>query len=522
MVQKPLTLRFFLFAFSTMSFFKRYIQVPQDEAEFQTLVEKAKDFSLMHGSCMRSKDKFDPDVLQFAPFVLIPSPFPRKEFETAVALQPILNELTHRVAHDHEFLKRTLSNTIKVDSFTAKLFQIYETVRTEGIRQPIALGCIRSDLMLESSCDYQTKCRSSTAKVQGEGQCLYCCFKQVEINTIAAGFGHLGPISRAVQEYVLRELGEEQKLVNLPENKALSGLCGGMIKAWELFGSTDAAILFVIEDIPYNICDQRFHEFYIREARPEIRVMRQTLTQIHKKGRLTDSGDLQIDGQTISVVYFRAGYEPAQYPSENEWDARLMIERSTAIKCPTIYYHLAGTKKVQQELAMPGVLQRFLKDESNIAAVKEIFTGIFSLDKSPEGDEMVKLALTYPERYVLKPQREGGGNNVFGTDIPPVLSQMSDIERSAWVLMEQIVPPKIKSYIIRPRQPIPTDTSELVSELGIFGVIIGTKDEIFVNEQVGHMLRTKLSTANEGGVAAGLGALDSPYLIDEAVCECKV
>lgn len=37
---------------------------------------------------------------------------------------------------------------------------------------------------------------------------------------------------------------------------------------------------------------------------------------------------------------------------------------------------------------------------------------------------------------------------------------------------------------------------------------------IVVNRQVGHMLRTKISTANEGGVAAGLGALDSPYLVD--------
>lgn len=35
-----------------------------------------------------------------------------------------------------------------------------------------------------------------------------------------------------------------------------------------------------------------------------------------------------------------------------------------------------------------------------------------------------------------------------------------------------------------------------------------------VNRQVGHMLRTKLSDADEGGVAAGLGALDSPYLVD--------
>lgn len=38
--------------------------------------------------------------------------------------------------------------------------------------------------------------------------------------------------------------------------------------------------------------------------------------------------------------------------------------------------------------------------------------------------------------------------------------------------------------------------------------------KIMVNRQVGHMLRTKMSTADEGGVAAGFGALDSPYLID--------
>lgn len=46
------------------------------------------------------------------------------------------------------------------------------------------------------------------------------------------------------------------------------------------------------------------------------------------------------------MVYFRAGYEPAQYHSDVEWDARITIERSRAIKCPSIHYHLAGTKKV--------------------------------------------------------------------------------------------------------------------------------------------------------------------------------
>ena len=36
-----------------------------------------------------------------------------------------------------------------------------------------------------------------------------------------------------------------------------------------------------------------------------------------------------------------------------------MIERSMAIKCPNISYHLAGTKKMQQVVASPGVLERY-------------------------------------------------------------------------------------------------------------------------------------------------------------------
>ena len=44
--------------------------------------------------------------------------------------------------------------------------------------------------------------------------------------------------------------------------------------------------------------------------------------------------------------------------------------------------------------------------------------------------------------------------------------------------------------------------------------------KVVSNHQVGHMLRTKLSDVNEGGVAAGLGALDSVFLVDvERCCE---
>lgn len=345
--------------------------------------------------------------------------------------------------------------------------------------------------------------------------------KQVEINTIASSFGGISTNMAPMHSYILTELGHRDKLVNLPENKALSGLCDAMVEAWKLQNRPDAAILFVVEDVTYNICDQRFHEFYIRSTYPHVPVVRRTLTEIHRAGRLGTDRELLLalkegaPAVEMSVVYFRAGYEPGHYHGADEWAARLLVERSRAIKCPSIQYHLAGTKKVQQALARPDVLRRFVgADDAKIDAIRDVFTGLYSLDPDEGGAEAVALANANPERFVLKPQREGGGNNVYGADIPTALDAMSPDERSAWILMERIFPPLSTGYMIRPGGPTPPPLVQLVSELGIFGAIIGTKDKILYNKQVGHMLRTKLSTANEGGVAAGLGALDSPYLID--------
>jgi glutathione synthase len=490
------------------------IDLPLNPKVLEEVISKSKDWALMHGVCMRSKTNFNTDSLQFAPFVLTPSLYPRKEFEKAVNLQTILNELIHKVAHDTEFLRETLAGTIQVDEFTANLFKIYETVLAEGITQELSLGLVRSDTMLETKktcinpCEKKLECQS---KVRER---LYCCVAMVEINTIASGFGHLGPASRGIQSYILNELGHNDKIKNLPENNALSGLCDAMVEAWNIIGNTKAAILFIIEDVTYNICDQRFHEFHIRENYPHVKVIRKTLTDVFNTGVLGSNKELIVDGIVVSVVYFRAGYEPGHYHSQNEWSARLMIERSSAIKCPSIHYHLAGTKKVQQALEKKGILNRFLTDEDEITRVKEIFTGLYSLDKEEGGDQVVDMVLKNPEGYVMKPQREGGGNNIYGSDIPEALTKMNEKERSAYIIMDRIFPPISRSYMIRPGAEGAPSIVDMVSELGIFGAIIGTKEKILYNRQVGHMLRTKGSSANEGGVAAGMGALDSPYLFD--------
>ncbi|XP_054003180.1 glutathione synthetase-like [Hylaeus anthracinus] len=483
------------------------LDLPSSEKELEGLIEKAKDWALMHGLCMRSKANFNKNILQFAPFILMPSPFPRKEFDNACHIQTVLNILIHRVAQDYNFLKETLEETIKVDNFTKELFNICKIVNDNGgSAQKISLSILRSDLMLETNCSQE----------EMEKNCLpYCCWKQVEINTIASGFGWLGPASTELHKFVLRELGHHEKIKNLPENNALQIICSSIIEAWNIYGDPQAVILFVIEDITYNICDQRFHEFEIRKQNPNIKVIRRNLTQLAATATLGSKMELIVDTYIVAVVYYRCGYEPGQYHTRKEWDVRLLIEKSLAIKCPTIQYHLAGTKKVQQALAKHGVISKYLKNEKACAEIKEIFTELYALDFNDHGNAAIEMGIADPHRFVLKPQREGGCNNKYGSDIKEFLESVKyKQDRVAWILMNKIHPPIHKSYMIRPGDNVNIKPQELVSELGIFGVIIADENNVYVNKQGGHMLRTKLATANEGGVAAGLGACDSPLLID--------
>lgn len=114
------------------------------------------------------------------------------------------------------------------------------------------------------------------------------------------------------------------------------------------------------------------------------------------------------DDYEIAVTYFRAGYGPNDYPTNAEWDARALIEQSYSIKCPNAAYHLVGSKKIQQVLAEPGMLEKFM-NPTHSSILRSSFTGLYPLDQSPEGLEAYKKAIEEPDKYVLKPQREGGG-----------------------------------------------------------------------------------------------------------------
>lgn len=68
----------------------------------------------------------------------------------------------------------------------------------------------------------------------------------------------------------------------------------GMLEAWKIYGDPNAVILFIIENITYNICDQRFHEFEIRRLNPSVKVIRRTLTEMAKKAKLGPNNELLV------------------------------------------------------------------------------------------------------------------------------------------------------------------------------------------------------------------------------------
>ena len=58
--------------------------------------------------------------------------------------------------------------------------------------------------------------------------------------------------------------------------------------------------MFIIEEVTYNICDQKFHEFEIRNQDPSVYVIRRTLTQVANEGKLSDDKRLFVDGKEVT------------------------------------------------------------------------------------------------------------------------------------------------------------------------------------------------------------------------------
>ncbi|XP_021898815.1 glutathione synthetase, chloroplastic [Carica papaya] len=355
-------------------------------------------------------------------------------------------------------------------------------------KEEIRLGLHRSDYML----DKQTK-----------------LLLQIEMNTISSSFPGLSCLVTELHRSLINcyggHLGLDSK--RIPSNNAVSQFAEALAKAWAEYNNPRAVVMVVVQPEERNMYDQHWLCGVLKKKH-NISSIRKTLADIDREGAILPDGTLVVGGQAIAVIYFRAGYAPTDYPSESEWSARLLMEQSSAIKCPSIAYHLTGTKKIQQELAKPNVLERFLDNKEEVAKVRKCFAGLWSLDETA----IVQGAIERPDSYVMKPQREGGGNNIYGNDVKETLLRLQkegSEEDAAYILMQRIFPTVLTTLLMRDGVCL---KDQAISELGIYGAYLRNKEKVIMNAECGYLMRTKVSSSNEGGVAAGFAVLDSIYL----------
>jgi len=468
-------------------------------------------FSAQHGLMMRMRPDADPTGVGMVhvPVSLLPAfPIPSRQFSAARDLAKPFNRLVERIASDPAYLDRVLGAAADQDDFTRKLLEIHRKV--EGMHMPsIArrnLAIHRSDYMLDEATQ---------------------AILQVELNTISSSFGAHSTLVARLHRHILSKFdlgpGEDQ----VPYHDTTGAIVDAFASAVEAYPSTSSGqagelvVLMVVQEGERNILDQQIPEHALWH-RHGIRTVRKTLTEIAQCCQLTSDGRLLILDPTVgngevAVTYLRAGYGPGDYPSKVQWQARSMLEQSKAFKCPSIAYQLVGCKKVQQNLAEPGVLERFTDSRAERETIRNCFAGLWSLenlsrDGGSEGDattEFVHDALANPENYVLKPQREGGGNNVYGEDLKAMINEGGD-DLSAYILMQRIKPSKHTCHLLFEGR---ITKAETVSELGIYGVYLSDNGREVVNECCGALVRTKLSSSDEGGVTSGHACLSSPLLI---------
>jgi glutathione synthase len=150
-------------------------------------------------------------------------------------------------------------------------------------------------------------------------------------------------------------------------------------------------------------------------------------------------------------------------------------------------------------------------DTALVERVRGTFAPQYDLSVNSKGRDLA-LNPDTALNHVLKPQREGGGNNVYKSDIPEFLRSMPESDWRGWVLMELINPaPNAQNVALRNDGEV--IRGNVISELGVYGTILWENTgKILHNEQGGYLLRTKGKEVNEGGVAAGFSSLDSALL----------
>lgn len=102
------------------------IDLPIAADHLAELVEDAKDFAFSRGLVFKPKEGLPYEyAVTFIPFTLLPSPWPKDQYDVVSQLQKDINVIYYRASNDFEFLKVRTMNIIIIVHPPLQLLGIY-------------------------------------------------------------------------------------------------------------------------------------------------------------------------------------------------------------------------------------------------------------------------------------------------------------------------------------------------------------------------------------------------------------
>lgn len=338
-------------------------------APFVSLEVEAREYALSRGLIKYASD--GEDIVNL-PFTITPWVTKRSFVDKVYGVAKVYNRLYATVSQDFAFLREQLAPAAQTDDFVASMLACLP----QSLLPKPQLFLTRNDFMP----------LSTPAGVVP---------KQVEINMIAAS---LGPASQKVNDlhrFIYREHPlSKQILPTHPGDEQVEEL----FKAWQLFGDAEARLLFILPPGEKGVFDQLWLVSQLAVER-QVPLMRCTMEELGREGEIRQH-DLYFRGRKVAVGYFRGGYSPTHYVNDYCWQARILLENSTAISVPSISAQLANMKKIQCALTSPALLNHFLNAQES-AAISDTFMVMASPEQhiSWQGNEKMAIehAISNPE-----------------------------------------------------------------------------------------------------------------------------
>lgn len=429
---------------------------------------------LAESSLLFFKEDSPPGVVEVWPIGFDSLVLQRSQLEQLQTINRVQNRLWLKVANDKEFLIEKFGYISEDEPFIDSIVQILKKVKDSATAQTAKLCYSRNDFFEDR---------------QGR-------FLQVEPNMWGCGYGPLGDRYLKGLEAIENVFGltsqSHQNYTSFNEEC----LAEGLEAAWRHYGNPDAVVIMVSSS-HWNAFDM-FAPCKPLAAKG-IRYLRYSLEELEDLLEFDPTtGIATVLGKEIAVVYYRDGFLPEFY-HEKTWKVREQLELSKAVKAPDIGFQLTNTKYMQYLMGMKETWIHFGYSEAEYQEHSQYFAPIFSI--SDFEDSPVKMRDYIIENgghewWVLKPNRDGGGHNIFGSRLLDFIQSSSANTLRGFILQRKIdVVPRLSLLSCWRRSVV----REVDDEIGLFHYLFVDGDQIISEKEGGCLIVSKLHDKFESG-----------------------